>query len=92
MENSDAQSHRRLFYSLDGVVGGEISICGTISVVRQLLFAGLVDTLTLMVHPVVAGSGRHLFQPNDPATRLTLDEARRTAKGNAILSYGLRYD
>ena len=48
--------------------GGDISVCGSISIVRQLLFAGLLDTLQLMVHPVVAGSGTHLFQPGDPAT------------------------
>ncbi|MDQ3591595.1 MAG: dihydrofolate reductase family protein [Actinomycetota bacterium] len=70
--------------------GGEISVCGSISVVRQLLFAGLLDTLTVMTHPVIAGSGRHLFEPSDPVTRLTLQDARRTSKGNAILDYGLR--
>ncbi|MDQ0822065.1 dihydrofolate reductase [Arthrobacter sp. V4I6] len=69
--------------------GGEISVCGGISVVRQLLFAGLLDSLTLMVHPVVAAKGRHLFEPADPVIRLTLQDARRTSKGNAILRYGL---
>lgn len=70
--------------------GAEITVCGSISVVRQLLFAGLLDSLTLLVHPVVAGAGRHLFEPDDPATRLSLDDARRTSKGNAILSYRRR--
>lgn len=70
--------------------GGEICVCGSISVVRQLLFAGLLDELTLMVHPVVAGSGRHLFEPDDPATRLTLRDVQRTTKGNLIASYSLR--
>lgn len=70
--------------------GGEISVCASISVVRQLLFAGLLDTLTVMMHPVVAGSGRRLFEPGDPVTRLELKESSTTSKGNAILSYGLR--
>lgn len=70
--------------------GGDIVVAGSISVVRQLLLAGLLDTLTLMVHPVVAGVGRHLFSPDDPATRLTLQKARHTTNGNAILDYGLR--
>lgn len=70
--------------------GGEMCVCGSISVVRQLLFAGLLDELTLMVHPVVAGSGRHLFEPDDPATRLTLRDVQRTTKGNLIVSYSLR--
>lgn len=34
------------------------SLYGSISVTRQLLFAGLLDALTLMTHRVVAGSGR----------------------------------
>ncbi|MBA3524521.1 MAG: dihydrofolate reductase family protein [Geodermatophilaceae bacterium] len=70
--------------------GGDITVCGSISLVRHLMFAGLIDSLTLMVHPVVAGAGRHLFLPEDPTTRLTLRKARHTAKGNAILDYGLR--
>jgi len=70
--------------------GGEISVMGSISLVRQLLFAGLLDSLTLMIHPVVAGHGRHLFEPSDPTTRLSLQNSRITSAGNTILSYGLR--
>lgn len=70
--------------------GGDIAVCGSISVVRRLLFAGLLDSLTLMVNPVVAGSGRRLFEPGDPTTRLTLEASTTTSKGNAILTYALR--
>ncbi|MBX7443015.1 MULTISPECIES: dihydrofolate reductase family protein [unclassified Arthrobacter] len=70
--------------------GGEIAVCGSISVVRQLLFAGLLDSLTLMTHPVIAGSGRHLFGEGDPLTRLVLQEQSRTSKGNVLTTYGLR--
>ncbi|WEO77335.1 dihydrofolate reductase family protein [Cryobacterium sp. SO2] len=72
--------------------GGEISVMASISLVRQLLFAGLLDSLTLMMHPVVAGQGRHLFEPSDPTTKLVLQNSRVTSKGNTILSYGLRTD
>jgi dihydrofolate reductase len=72
--------------------GGEISLMASISLVRQLLFAGLLDSLTLMMHPVVAGEGQHLFEPGDPVTRLTLQHSRVTSAGNAILQYGLRPD
>jgi dihydrofolate reductase len=68
--------------------GGEIAVCGSISVTRQLLFAGLLDSLTLMTHPVVAGSGRRLFQDGDPCTRLVLLDQSRTSKGNVITTYG----
>ncbi|EMY35090.1 riboflavin biosynthesis protein RibD [Arthrobacter crystallopoietes BAB-32] len=70
--------------------GGDIAVCGSISVVRQLLFANLLDELTLMQHPVVAGKGKHLFEPGDPTTRLVLQDAQITSKGNVIMQYGLR--
>ncbi|MBT2530919.1 dihydrofolate reductase family protein [Arthrobacter sp. ISL-48] len=69
--------------------GGEIAVCGSISLVRQLLFAGLLDSLTLMTHPVVAGRGRRLFESDDPITRLSLQDQYRTSKGNVISTYGL---
>jgi dihydrofolate reductase len=70
--------------------GGDIGIFSSISLVRQLLFAGLLDSLMLMVHPVIAGSGRRLFNDGDPLTRLELQESERTSKGNMVLSYGVR--
>jgi dihydrofolate reductase len=70
--------------------GGEIAVCGSISVTRQLLFAGLLDELTLMTHPVVAGSGRRLFEDGDPLTRLELREQYRTSKGNVVSTYSVR--
>ena len=72
--------------------GGEIAVCGSISVTRQLLFAGLLDSLTLMTHPVIAGTGRRLFQDGDPLTRLVLQDQSRTSKGNVLSTYGLRSD
>lgn len=69
--------------------GGEIAVMGSISLVRQLLFAGLLDELTLMTHPVVAGSGRRLFEAGDPTTRLSLTDQYRTSKGNVVSTYSL---
>lgn len=74
---------------LKGREGGEIAVMGGISVVRQLLFAGLLDELSLITHPVVAGPGRRLFEPTDPTTRLTLKSAVTTAKGNVVTTYTL---
>jgi dihydrofolate reductase len=39
----------------------KILVAGSISVVRQLLAAGLVDELRLLVHPVAARHGERLF-------------------------------
>ena len=76
---------------LKATEGGEIQLMGGISLVRETLFAGLLDSLTLITHPVVAGEGRrHLFEPGDPTTRLELQEAVVTSKGNVVATYGLR--
>ena len=71
--------------------GGEIAVMGSISVVRTLFLAGLLDELTLITHPVVAGDGkRHLFAPDEATTRLELVSVTGTAKGNVITTYRLK--
>ncbi|HWJ08562.1 dihydrofolate reductase family protein [Micromonospora chersina] len=54
-----------------------ILIPGSISVVQQLLAAGLVDELRLLVHPVAARKGRKLFDDGDTPYhfRVTATEA-----------------
>ena len=47
-----------------------ILIPGSISVVQQLLAAGLVDELRLLVHPVAARKGRRLFDDGDAPIHL----------------------
>ena len=49
-----------------------ILIPGSISVVQQLLAAGLVDELRLLVHPVAARKGRKLFDEGDAPYHLTV--------------------
>lgn len=55
----------------DPRIGG-ILIPGSISVVQQLLGAGLVDELRLLVHPVAARKGRRLFDDGDQPYHLNL--------------------
>ena len=40
---------------------GPVAIVGSIRLVRALLALGLIDSLHLMIHPIVLGSGRRLF-------------------------------
>lgn len=58
-----------------GIAG--ILLPGSISVVQQLLAAGLVDELRLLVHPVAARKGRKLFDDGDAPyhLRMTATEA-----------------
>ena len=67
--------------------GGTIAAMAGMSLVRQLLAVGLMDELTLIMHPVVAGRGRRLFD-GSPTTRLELLRSEITSKGNAVLTYG----
>ena len=69
--------------------GGDISVNG-ISVVRQLLAAGLLDTLALTIHPVQVGSGKRLFDQLPDPLRLELVDSQITSVGNAMLTYRKR--
>jgi dihydrofolate reductase len=50
----------------------KVLIPGSISVVRQLLAAGLLDELRLLVHPVLAGAGERLLREGDRIEHLRL--------------------
>jgi len=52
--------------------GKDISISGSATLVRSLLREGLLDELRLMVHPVVVGRGRRLFEDGSGETPLEL--------------------
>lgn len=77
---------------LKGKPGGTIAAMAGMSLVRQLLLAGLMDELTLIVHPVIAGKGRRLFEDGTPTTRLSLISSQQTSKGNVVLTYAKRAD
>jgi dihydrofolate reductase len=52
--------------------GKNIGVAGSPTLVRSLLLADLLDELTLMIHPVVAGSGKRLFEGESTLKRLKL--------------------
>lgn len=64
-----------------------ILIPGSISVVQQLLAAGLVDELRLLVHPVAARKGRKLFDEGDAAYHLRLVASETFPTGVLRLIY-----
>lgn len=70
--------------------GGEIAVMASISVVNHLFLAGLLDELTLITHPVLAGAKyRKLFPEGTGTTRLDLVSSEKTAKGNVVSTYKL---
>jgi dihydrofolate reductase len=68
--------------------GGSIGVSGSPTLVRSLIEAGLLDELTLMISPVVAGGGRRRLFPDDAALRkFGLVGARPTSSGAIIATY-----
>jgi dihydrofolate reductase len=67
--------------------GQNIGVAGSPTLVRSMLAADLLDTLILMVHPVVVGHGKRLFREDGDLKRLTLADSRITRTGVAILTY-----
>jgi dihydrofolate reductase len=58
---------------------GDIGMSGSISVVRQLLAAGLLDELHLLVHPIAVRKGMRLFDEGTPIPlELTSSETFQT--------------
>ena len=64
-----------------------ILIPGSISIVRQLLAAGLIDELSLLVHPVAARRGRRLFEEGDAPYHLRLVHSEVFPTGVVWLRY-----
>ena len=67
--------------------GPDLVIQGSGTIYPQLLEAGLLDELTLMVFPLVLGSGKRLFGDGKPARALEVTEKKVTARGTAIITY-----
>jgi len=67
---------------------GRIGLSGSVSVVRQLMAAGLLDELHLFVHPAIAGSGLRLFEDGAPEQPLRLLSSQPFATGVVHLVYG----
>jgi len=66
---------------------GTISMSGSISVVRQLLAAGLLDELHLLLHPIAVRKGMRLFDEGEPSVPLRLISSETFATGVLNLVY-----
>jgi dihydrofolate reductase len=67
--------------------GGDISMSGSVSVVRQLLAAGLLDELHLLVHPIAVGKGMRLFEEGEAPIPLKLISSQTFETGVLNLVY-----
>ncbi|WP_227996049.1 dihydrofolate reductase family protein [Nocardia australiensis] len=67
----------------------DIAMSGSVSIVRQLLEAGLLDELHLLVHPIAVRQGMRLFEAADTPLPLRLVSARTFETGVLNLVYAL---
>jgi dihydrofolate reductase len=68
--------------------GGDIGMSGSVSIVRQLLEANLIDELHLLVHPIAIRSGLRLFEEADTPLPLTLLRSATFETGVVHTVYG----
>ena len=67
--------------------GPDLGIVGSGELVRSLLAAGLIDRYVLLIHPLVLGQGRRLFDDRGPGADLELVDSVTTSKGVIIGTY-----
>jgi len=67
--------------------GKDISIAGSPTLVRSLLAEDLLDELRLMVHPVVVGGGKRLFEDGGEQKVLELVDSKTFSTGVVYLTY-----
>jgi dihydrofolate reductase len=67
--------------------GKDITIIGSGALVGSLLGGGLLDELRLMVHPVILGGGKRLFEEGVDWEVLKLVDSRMFTTGVVYLTY-----
>jgi dihydrofolate reductase len=73
--------------ALRGRPGGDIYIYGSLSLVRALLDAELIDELILMIEPITLGGGKTLFPADGQARKFELMSNRTAATGVQVCRY-----
>ena len=67
--------------------GGDIVISGSGTLVRSLLRLGLLEELKLMVHPILVGGGKRLFEEGERQAKLELADSKTFSTGVLYLTY-----
>jgi dihydrofolate reductase len=70
--------------------GRDIIIYGSASLVQTLTNLGLINEYQILVHPVVLGSGKPLFQGIKDLVKLKLVQNKTHPSGVVLLSYQLK--
>ena len=67
--------------------GKDITIIGSAALVQSLLADGLLDELRLMVHPLVLGGGKRIFEDGGDQKALELLDSKTFDTGVLYLTY-----
>jgi dihydrofolate reductase len=67
--------------------GSGIVILGSGTIVSQLAQAGLIDEYQFVIHPIVLGQGRTMFEGVRGKLALKLTKSRTFGNGNILLCY-----
>ena len=67
--------------------GGDIYVYGSLSLVRTLLAAEMVDELVLMIEPITLGGGKTLFPTDGVARKFDLLSAQTATTGVQVCRY-----
>lgn len=67
--------------------GDFLTMTGSVTLVRSLIAANLLDELHLLVHPVVVGKGARLFEHPSDQRHLKLFDSKTYDNGSVMLSY-----
>lgn len=67
--------------------GKDFLVLGSGELVRSLMQHNLIDQYRLLIHPLVLGTGRRLFEEGIPKTELRLVESKTTPSGVTIATY-----
>ena len=67
--------------------GGDINVMGSVSVVRALLAADLVDEMFLMIEPITLGGGKSIFPDDGEARPFTLMSVTTATTGVQVCRY-----
>ncbi len=66
--------------------GKNISV-GGIHLASTLMNAGLIDEYWILIHPVIVGNGRRLFEMVENSSQLELLETQKLSSGVVVLHY-----
>ncbi|WP_426570776.1 dihydrofolate reductase family protein [Aquihabitans sp. McL0605] len=67
--------------------GGDLAVMGSVTLVRSLIEAGLVDELNLMIEPVVLGGGKRIFTDDGVGRTFELVDSQVAGTGVLICTY-----